>query len=101
MNVFKGGIFGVDGKQYDNFNEAWDAFVGHRYQGELMDAAVYHKERLAFLSGAISALNIEAGRINKLASTEISIQEQVTNALMSTLNEALNLASEEFKRKHE
>lgn len=99
MNILRGGIFGVDGKQYDNFNEAWDAFVGHRYQGKQMDAEVYHKERLAFLSGAICALNIEAGRINKLASSEISIQEQVTKALMLTLNEALNLASEEFKRK--
>lgn len=90
--------FAVGGQHYNNFDEAWDAYYTYLHGDGIVDSETYHDEKKAFLSGAISAINVLSVRINNLASEKISCQQQVGTAIMSTLNEAMELASESFKR---
>lgn len=88
--------FTIGGQQYKDFTEAWDAYYEALHGSTALGSDTYHIERKAFLSGAISAINVFSVRINALADKPITMQKQMSLAVMSTLNEAMHLASEEF-----
>jgi len=89
-------FYGIGGKEYPNFQVAWDEYYSFAHGSDPLDAETYHVERKAFFSGAISAINVLSVRINELSDKSVSVQHQVGTAIMSTLNEAMQSASEEF-----
>lgn len=92
-------IFGLDGTQYENFVEAWDSYWVAAHGDTQFSAEDYHIERKAFLCGAIACINVLSVRINQLAEEPISVQKQMHTAIMTTLTEAMQHASDEFEWK--
>jgi hypothetical protein len=92
-----GTFYGIHGRQYQNFDQAWDDYLVTIHGNDPIDASRYHSERLAFFIGALAAINVESVRINELHGPNLTLQEQMKTAILSTLNEALQKASEEFK----
>jgi hypothetical protein len=89
---------GIDGKQYENFDEAWASFYQELYGEEVMGSQRYHELYFIFLSGAISSLNIQGTKMKKRQAQNMGATEAAARGMMETLNEAMRQGIEEYKQ---
>lgn len=84
----------IQGKQYQCLEQAWDDYVNSTLAGKPMDADKYHGEVLAFIGGAISAMNVLSVAINKLDRKDISENQRMGLSIMKVLDNAVRMANE-------
>jgi len=84
---------------FDNFDEALVSFFEETQGATPMDAERYHDHALAFLCGAVAAMNVLSHKINESRHDKgKSAEQRITFALLKTNTMAVEAAAQEYAR---